>query len=249
MVGLFISCSVDFLRPSIARACVKLLREANCTVVVPPQSCCGQPGYNNGLRAESASLAKAVIESFKNVDYVVVPSGSCASMLKNHYLKLASTKAERDEAQQFAFKVFELTTFLLDVVNAKPGLTALPCDKPVAYHDSCAGMRELGIFSQPRTLARRYRNTEVLSIPEGESCCGFGGTFCVKFPDISTHMVDQKIDNIRSIDTGLLVGGDLTCLINIEGRLKKREIYDIEVLHIAEFLAGFDTGLDTGSMP
>jgi len=236
---LFITCAVDLLRPSIARACVSLLTGAGCEVVVPPQGCCGQVGYNNGLRDESARLAKTVIPAFKEVDYVVVPSGSCASMLKNHYPGLASGNAEHEQATQFAAKVYELTTFLEDVLNAEPG-EVIPCDKNVAYHDSCAGLRELGIQPQPRSLAVRYRNTELLPIPEGESCCGFGGTFCVKFPDISTHMVDQKIENIKASGANLVVGGDLTCLLNIAGRLDRQKDKNIACLHIAEFLAGYD---------
>jgi Fe-S oxidoreductase len=244
-VGLFITCAVDLLRPSIARACVRLLTSANCEIVVPPQSCCGQVGYNNGLQEDTAKLARSVIATFSNVDYIVVPSGSCASMLKNHYPTLFSDTTERAKAQEFASRVFELTTFLHDVLDAVPP-KVIPCNKKVAYHDSCAGLRELGIEGQPRNLAHRFRNANLVAIPEGQTCCGFGGTFCVKFPEISSHMVDQKIDHIRSTQADLLVGGDLSCLLNIAGRLERRGDPSVKVMHIAEFLVGEDESLEAG---
>lgn len=239
-VGLFVTCSVDLLRPSVAFAAVKLLEEANCQVQVPAQSCCGQMAYNNGLAQEARKLARRVMEQFEAVDYVVAPSGSCASMLKNHYPRLFVGRPEELRAQQFANKVYELTAFLHDKLQVAPLAAPLAEAKTIAYHDSCSGLRELGIHAQPRQLAQSYRRAPLSDIPEGDVCCGFGGTFCVKFDQIADKMARDKCTNVLSQQPQLLLGGDLPCLLHLAGKLQQLGHNHIEVRHIAEFLAGFD---------
>lgn len=239
-VGLYITCAVDFMRPSVAFAAIKLLEEAGCRVEVPPQSCCGQVAYNNGLTVPSRHLARQVIESFSAFDYVVTPSGSCASMLKHHYPKLFQDGDRHcAEACHFAGKVYELTSFLHDVLHYQPsGPRRTDCtQKKVVYHHSCAGLRDLGIRQQPQNLLRNYRGVSATTLDESNTCCGFGGTFCVKFVDIANKMVGDKVELIHKLKPDLLLGGDLTCLLHIAGKLQRQGNTTIEVRHVAEFLA------------
>ncbi len=236
-VGLFVTCAVDLMRPSVAFAAVKLLELAGCKVVVPPQSCCGQVAYNNGLPEDTRTLALEVAAAFAQVDYVVAPSGSCASMLKNHYPALF--EHNNDAINSFANKVYELTSFLTTVAPLREQLPQNGTNgKKIAYHDSCAGLRELNISEQPRKLINQVGADELVEIPDGQSCCGFGGTFCVKFADISNKMVTDKAGNIAAQQPDMLLGGDLTCLLNIAGKLQRQGNEQIEVRHIAEYLAG-----------
>ncbi len=240
-IGLFVTCPVDLMRPSVAFACVKLLEDAGCEVVVPPQSCCGQVAWNNGLSGEARTLARQVVAAFAAVDYVVAPSGSCASMLKNHYPTLFADSDELARVEAFSARVYELTVFLHDVLGVQSNSPA-PAEnsKTVAYHDSCAGLRELGIRHQPRALARHYRGVHLGDLEDSETCCGFGGTFCVKFADISNHMVTAKARQVAALHPDLLLGGDLSCLLNLAGKLRRQGDRDTRVFHIAEFLAGWD---------
>jgi L-lactate dehydrogenase complex protein LldE len=240
VVGLFVTCAIDLIRPLVGHASAKLLVDAGCALVVPRQTCCGQVGFNNGLPDETRRVAERTIAAFADTDYVVVPSGSCASMLKNHYPRLFDDPDQRATAQAFADKVYELTCFLVDVLKIEADTGNHHNQSVVAYHDSCAGLRELGIKHQPRQLAREYRGVHLTDIPDGDTCCGFGGTFCVKFPAISDQMVTAKIENILSLQPDMVLGGDLTCLLNIAGKLQTLGHSDIEVRHIAEFLAEAD---------
>ncbi len=244
-VGLFVTCLVDLLRPQIGFAAARLIRSCHCEVLVPTQSCCGQPGYNAGDEEKAARLARQNIEIFRSFDYVVVPSGSCAAMIRKHYPELLR---EDDhwyrQACEMAQKTFELSQFLVDVMDIGDVETNADINPDLhnvraTYHDSCSGLRELGIRSQPRTLLRQRAGIHVDEMTNSEICCGFGGAFCVKFPEISTAMVDDKISGIRQTGAKLLLGGDLGCLINIAGRLK-RIGSRIRVLHYAELLAGDD---------
>jgi L-lactate dehydrogenase complex protein LldE len=238
IVGLFVTCAVDLFRPSVGFAAVQLLENAGCRVVVPPQGCCGQVGYNNGLSEDTQQLAHSVIDAFAGVDYIVAPSGSCASMLKNHYPELFRDSEQFLEATRFAAKVYELTQFLADILQVAPISPTAKEGKNIAYHDSCAGLRELGIHRQPRTLALGYQNATFNDIPNADVCCGFGGTFCTKFEDIANKMVADKAANILAVNPDLLLGGDLPCLLNIAGYLRRQGHHQPEVRHIAEFLAG-----------
>ncbi|MCB1805469.1 MAG: (Fe-S)-binding protein, partial [Candidatus Competibacteraceae bacterium] len=197
-VGLFVTCLVDVFRPAVGFAAVKLLQDAGCTVAVPAgQTCCGQPAYNSGDRADSKALARQVLDAFEEFDYVVAPSGSCSGMIKEHYPALfADDPALQQRAQALADKTFELISFLVDV----RGMENVTSDYAgsVTYHDSCAGLRELGIKQQPRTLLKTIPGLELREMEDSEVCCGFGGTFCIKYPDISNRMVSDKIANIQA---------------------------------------------------
>ncbi len=246
-VGLFVTCLVDLLRPQIGFAAARLIQSCQRRVFVPTQSCCGQPVYNAGDEAKAAQLARQNIEIFGSFDYVVVPSGSCAAMIREHYPKLLREDADwYPKARDMAEKTFELSQFLVDVMKVEPVAKTTDMeathdwrDTKVTYHDSCSGLRELGIRNQPRTLLRKKAGISLDEMTNSEICCGFGGTFCVKFPEVSTAMVDDKIAGIHQTGAELLLGGDLGCLMNIAGRLK-RTGSRVRVLHYAELLAGDD---------
>jgi len=236
-VGLFVTCLVDLFRPSVGFAAVRLLEAAGCDVVVPRgQTCCGQPAYNSGDRETARALALQTIAAFEDCDYVVAPSGSCAGMLKTHYPELlADDAAAAERAREFAARVHELVSFLVRV----RGLEQVPgaYEGAVTYHDSCSGLRELGIKDEPRRLLSSVAGLEVVEMAECETCCGFGGTFSVKFPDISNAMVERKAGNIEAAGAPLMLAGDLGCLMNIAGKLS-RQGSPVQCRHIAEVLAG-----------
>jgi L-lactate dehydrogenase complex protein LldE len=234
-VGLFVTCLVDTQRPSVGFAAIKLLEQAGCIVEVPrAQTCCGQPAYNAGDRRTARDLAVGVLEAFKGFDYVVVPSGSCAGMLKHHLPHLFDDDPnQRDAADALAARVFELISFLTDVMGVTD--TGARIDGSVTYHDSCSGLRELGIKQQPRDLLKAAGAT-VIEMSEPEICCGFGGLFCVKYPEISVRMVSDKTKDIVATGADTLLSGDLGCLMNMAGRLQ-REGHPTHVRHIAEVLA------------
>ncbi len=236
-VGLFVTCLVDLMRPSVGFAAVKLLREAGCEVDVPEaQTCCGQPAYNSGNKGDTVDIARRTIKAFEGFDYVVVPSGSCAGMIRKHYPSLfAEGTSERAAAEDLASRTYELVSFLADVRKAKSLAAAFP--HSVTYHDSCSGLRELGVKRQPRALLREVEGVRLVEMRDSEICCGFGGTFCVKYPDISNDMVEKKVANIERSGAEVLLAGDLGCLMNMAGKLKRKGS-DVEVRHVAEVLAG-----------
>jgi L-lactate dehydrogenase complex protein LldE len=236
-VSLFVTCLADLFRPSVAFASIKLLEQAGCEVNVPlQQTCCGQPAYNTGDYEATVPLAQQVIAMLETADYVVAPSGSCAGMICHHYPRLLEGEW-RDRALQLAAKTFELTVFLNDIARIKPRKKKKPSKLPaVAYHDGCAGLRELGIREQPRQLLRELCGVEVNELQQSEVCCGFGGTFCAKMPEISGKMVDDKLKDVLATGAGILAGGDLGCLLNIAGRAQ-RQGEEIEVRHVAELLS------------
>lgn len=236
-VGLFATCLVDLMRPSVGFATVKLLEDAGCRVSVPEaQTCCGQPAYNSGDSADARDIAKNVIQVFEGFDYVVAPSGSCAGMLSHHYPHLLKDDAAwKPRAEALAAKTFELVAFLADIMQADVSPPDL--DVTATYHDSCSGLRELGIKSQPRALLGKVGGLRLVEGDIPETCCGFGGLFCVKYPDISERMVDAKADDILATGADLLLAGDLGCLMNMAGRLKRRGA-KVQARHVAEVLAG-----------
>lgn len=236
-VALFVTCLVDMFRPSVGFASVKLLEDAGCIVEAPLQSCCGQPAYNSGDRADARAIALQVIDAFSGYDYVVAPSGSCAGMISHHYAGLFDDEPDlRARAFALGEKTFELTAFLHDVL----GIRALAGERKtdVTYHDSCSGLRELGVREQPRALLRSL-GAKIHEMPNADTCCGFGGTFCVKYPDISNSMVSDKTKEIAASGAGTLLAGDLGCLLNMAGKLS-REGYNVKARHVAEVLAGMD---------
>ncbi len=245
-VALFVTCLIDMFRPSAGFAAVSLLEEAGCDVVVPVvQTCCGQPAYNTGDREIAKSIAKQVIAVFEEFPYVVVPSGSCGGMLAKHYPGLFSEDTDSEwhaRAKAFAPKVHELTAFLVDVLGVD--YTGRGYSARVTYHDSCSSFREMNVASQPRKLLQSLDGCTLIEMDDREVCCGFGGTFSVKYPDISNAMVTQKAERASETTADVLVGADLGCLLNIAGKLS-RQGKPMEVRHIAEVLAGqrTDAGL------
>ncbi len=235
-VALFITCLVDLFRPSVGFATVKLLEDAGCEVFVPIQTCCGQPAYNSGDRILAKALARQVIDSFSSYDYVVAPSGSCAAMLAKHYPALfADDPNLTPRANAFAGKVHELASFLADVLGIKTVAATFP--RRVTFHDSCSGLRELGIAAQPRKLLESVAGLELVEMDECDTCCGFGGTFAIKFGEISSAIVERKVENVEASGAPVLLAGDLGCLMNMAGKLA-RDGSPIEVRHFAEVLAG-----------
>ena len=235
-VTLFVTCLADLFRPSVAFACLDLLEEAGCEVVVPAdQTCCGQPAYNSGDREASIPLAQQVVSLLEPADYVVIPSGSCTGMIAHHYPSLLTGKW-RERALEVSAKTYELTVFLQDIVGVPPRSNIAAAQTSVTYHDGCTSLRELGIQHQPRQLLKNLCGVEVDELEQSEVCCGFGGTFCAKMPEISAKMVDDKIENALATGATVLTGGDLGCLMNIAGRAR-RQGKDLEVRHIAELLA------------
>ncbi|WP_207485357.1 (Fe-S)-binding protein [Arenibaculum pallidiluteum] len=236
-VALFVTCLVDIYRPSVGFSAIELLERAGCTVEVPrAQTCCGQPAYNSGDRADAKALARQVIEAFEGFDYVVAPSGSCAGMIKEHYVELfADDPAWFQRAQHLRHRTYELLSFLVDV----RGLERVEArfEGTVTYHDSCSGLRELGVKQQPRRLLASVGGLELRELPGAEVCCGFGGTFCIKYPDISNKMVEDKAVEIEATGAGTVLAGDMGCLLNIAGKLKRRGSA-VQVRHVAEVLAG-----------
>jgi L-lactate dehydrogenase complex protein LldE len=237
-VGLFVTCLVDLVRPSIGFSALKLLEGAGCEVVVPvTQTCCGQPGYNSGDRAAAQALARKVLQEFARCDYLVTPSGSCGGMIKTHYPELLSEFPELEaQVQRLTARTWELADFLVNVL----GLQHVPgrFQGAITYHDCCSGLRELGIKSQPRQLLSKVSGLTVKEMVTPEQCCGFGGTFAVKFGAISARIADQKCNDIVGTGAGAVVLGDLGCMLNIEGRLRRRGDLSTKVLHFAEILAG-----------
>ncbi len=234
-VGLFVTCLVDLIRPSVGFAAVKLLEDAGCTVEVPVQTCCGQPAYNSGDRTTAKAMARRIIADFAGFDYVVAPSGSCTGMMAHHFPGLFTDEPDcAAEAIRFAAKTHELVSFLTDVL----GVTSVDAGfaRKVTFHDSCSGLRELGIDAQPRQLLASVRGLDLVEMEEAQVCCGFGGTFAVKYEEISGAIVDKKAMHVEASGAPVLLAGDLGCLMNMAGRLSRRGS-GVEVRHVAEVLA------------
>jgi L-lactate dehydrogenase complex protein LldE len=237
-VGFFVTCLVDLVRPAIGFAAIKLLESAGADVFVPAtQTCCGQPAYNSGDRADTIALARKVVEEFEGCDYLVAPSGSCSGMIKTHYGELfADDPAMQARVAALAAKTYELTDFLVNVLKVKAAIGNYT--GKITYHDSCAGLREMGVKTQPRQLLAAMPGVELIEMADCETCCGFGGTFSIKYGDISARLADNKCGHVQNSGAEAVVLGDLGCMMNIEGRLRRRGDRTTRVLHIAEVLAG-----------
>ncbi|MBZ8133513.1 Fe-S oxidoreductase [Afifella sp. IM 167] len=240
-VGLFATCLVDLFRPETGFAAARLIEAAGCDVDVPEsQTCCGQPAYNSGDREDAKAIARQVVETFEGFDYVVVPSGSCAATLSRHYPELlADDPAFARRAEALAAKTFELTAFLYDVM----GITKVKARfaGSVTYHDACSGLRELSIQKQPRELLQSVEGLTLTEMTDPDVCCGFGGTFCVKYPEISNAIVTKKAATIAASGAETLVAGDLGCLMNMAGKLS-RDGRKVRARHVAEVLADMGEG-------
>jgi len=230
------------MRPSIGFAAIRLLESGGADVYVPPtQTCCGQPAYNSGDRADAKALAAKVVAEFEDCGWLVVPSGSCGGMIRTHYAELfADDPAMTRRVASLAAKTRELTQFLVDELKLAtvPGRFA----GTVTYHDSCAGLREMGVKTSPRALLAKVPGLTLTEMAESETCCGFGGTFSIKFGEISTRLADNKCQHVANSGADALVLGDLGCMLNIEGRLRRRGDMKTRVLHVAEVLAGIEPG-------
>ena len=237
-VGLFVTCLVDLMRPSVGFAALRLLEAAGADVVVPTaQTCCGQPAYNSGDRKDARALAAKLIAEFESCDYLVVPSGSCSGMIRTHYADLfADDPAMLARVTALAAKTRELTDFLANDARLErvPGRF----DGPVTYHDCCAGLREMGTKRQPRALLAKVEGLELKEMADCETCCGFGGTFALKFGEISSRLADNKCGHIAATGADAVVLGDVGCMLNIEGRLRRLGNDKTQVLHVAEVLSG-----------
>lgn len=244
-VGLFATCLMNLFRPNVGFAAVKLLEDAGCSVEVPlAQTCCGQPGYNAGDFDAARALAKQVIAAFEGFDYVVGPSGSCMATIRHDYPKLFADDADwRPRAEALAARSFELLSFLADVRDVRA--VAADYAGTVTYHDSCSGLRELGVKAQPRRLLGSVGGLKLAEMSDTEVCCGFGGSFCVSYPEISGRMADDKLACVAATGADTLLGGDLGCLLHLAGRLKRCGS-PVKVFHTAEVLAGMADGAGIG---
>lgn len=235
-IGLFVTCLVDAMRPSIGFATLSLLEATDCEVHIPvTQTCCGQPGYNSGDRASGVELGLAFLRDFESFDAVVAPSGSCIGMIRDYPALFKDRPAIQARLQALSARCYELTDFLVN--HAPKPLPVGQLGAAVSYHDSCTGLRQLGIKTQPRALLQQTQGVEILEMKEAEICCGFGGTFSIKLGDIATQMADKKCAHALETGCNTIVGGDLGCLLNIEGRLRRRGDLHTQVKHVAEVLA------------
>lgn len=235
-VGLFVTCLVDLHRPNVGFAAIKLLERAGCTVTVPEtQVCCGQPAYNSGDDESARRIARQVIEAFEGLDFIVAPSGSCAGMLREHYPALLADDSQwAERANLFAARCFELTSFLVDQMGMSE--VAARFTGTVTYHDACSGLRELNVKQQPRSLLHSVEGLSLVEMDDTDVCCGFGGTFCVKYPEISERMVSDKVSLVKQTGADVLLGGDMGCLLNISGRMSRLGL-PVKAYHVAEVLA------------
>ncbi|MES2337199.1 MAG: (Fe-S)-binding protein [Pseudomonadota bacterium] len=240
-VALFVTCLVDLMRPRIGFAAIDVLEAAGCDVTVPPsQTCCGQPALNSGDRRDAVRIAKRTVAALEGHAYVVVPSGSCAGTIRMHYPELFAEDPEwLARAQDLASRTWEVLAFLDEVCGWRPDGVALPVT--ATYHDSCSGLRELGIKAQPRRLLVAVDGLALAPLAGEESCCGFGGTFCVKYPAISNAITDEKAVAIEATGADLLLAGDLGCLMNMAGKLHRRGS-TVRAMHTVEVLAGMGAG-------
>jgi len=235
-VGLLVTCLADLFRPQVGFAAVKLLEQAGCDVEVPAQSCCGQPAYNAGDAKDAAALARNTIAAFESFDYVVVPSGSCGGIVKVHYPKLlANDPAWSSRADALATKTHELFSFLVNVRGVKS--VQAVCRAEAAYHDSCSSLREMAVGPEPRLLLKSVAGMTLRDLAEKETCCGFGGFFSIKYPEVSARMADDKIADAKRTGADTLLAADLGCLLHLAGRISRKGVA-LRVRHAAEVLAG-----------
>ncbi len=247
-VALFATCLVNAMRPAVGFAALALLEQAGCRVDVPQgQTCCGQPALNSGDAEGTRQIARRNIEMLEPFDHVVVPSGSCAATIRLHYPELlAHDPAWAARARNLAARTHELLSYLADIRGWLP--EGISLEASATYHDSCSGLRELGLKAQPRKLLAAVNDLTLRKLEGEETCCGFGGTFCVKYPAISNAIVDEKAVAVEASGAALLLGGDLGCLLNMAGKLHRRGAA-VRAFHAAEILAGMGDAPAIGETP
>jgi len=234
-VSLFVTCLVDQLWPSIGTSTVKVLRRAGCEVLFDErQTCCGQPAFNTGYRKEARRLAERWVDIFEDADAIVSPSGSCTAMVRHFHELFPDNEELRGRARAIARRTHELGSFLVNVLGVEDVGASFP--GRLTWHDACHGLRDLGLKSEPRRLIHRVRGAELVELSNAEACCGFGGTFSVKYPEISVAILDEKIDAIEQAGVKAVVSGDASCLMQIGGRLTRKGS-TVRTLHLAELLA------------
>jgi L-lactate dehydrogenase complex protein LldE len=233
-VSLMISCLGDAIFPSVGVNAVRVLSELGCRVDFPPaQTCCGQVAFNSGYWDDARRSAEAYLRAFSKSEYVISVSGSCAAMIRHHYPALFAGTRHAAEAESLAARTFEFSEFLVDVLS--PPSLPVVCRRRATFHHSCHTSRQLGVVRAPETLLGMVEGLDYVPLAKPAECCGFGGTFSIKLPDISAAMVDEKVDRVLATGAELLVGLDMSCLMNIEGRLRRRGA-DVEVKHLAQIL-------------
>ena len=237
-IDLFIPCFIDQLFPETAWNVVKILKRCGMDINYNPnQTCCGQPAFNSGDHKNAKRLAKKFINDFPHDRPIVTPSASCAGFIKNHYASLFKNSPEYlGEAERLSRNVVELTDFLVNHINIT-NLNAVFNHK-ITYHDACSALREYGIKEEPRTLLNKVKGIELVEMNESDVCCGFGGTFMVKYVPISTAMVEQKVQNALATGAEYIVSTEASCLMNIDSYINKQKL-PIKVKHIADILASF----------
>jgi L-lactate dehydrogenase complex protein LldE len=236
-VQIFIPCFVDQLYPTVGFNMVKILERAGCTVSYNTnQTCCGQPAFNAGFWGEAKDVCKKFLKDFSGEDYIVAPSASCVGFVRNYYEKLFENSAQAEEVRTTGTRIYELSDFLVNVLhytdfNASFNATA-------TYHDSCAALRECHLKQEPRTLLSNVKGLQLVEMNDVETCCGFGGTFAVKFEPISIAMADQKVSNAAETKAEYIISTDMSCLMHIDGYIKNKGVA-LKVLHLADVLGKF----------
>jgi len=234
-VQLFIPCFVDQLYPQTAMNMVKVLEKACCDVSYNTnQTCCGQPAFNAGFLENAKAVAAKFIKDFEGLDYIVAPSASCVGFIRNYYSDLFENSSQHNQVKNLAERTFEFTEFLTQILQIDNYGAEL--NVRATYHDSCAALRECKIKDAPKRLLSKVKGLELIEMAESETCCGFGGTFSVKFPEISLSMADQKIENVINTGATHIISTNLSCLMHLEGIIKKKSI-PLTTLHIADVLA------------
>ncbi len=234
-IQLFIPCFVDQLYPQTAFNMIKVLEKAGCTVRYnPAQTCCGQPAFNAGFRDESREVCAKFLEDFRGTDYIVAPSASCVGFVRNYYPKLFGNSSVHNTVKDLSKRIFELSDFLVNVLHTDDFGASF--EASATYHDSCAGLRECSIKAEPRALLAKVKGLELVEMNDVETCCGFGGSFAVKFEAISTAMADQKVVNATATQAEYIISTDLSCLMHLDGYIRYKGV-NLKPIHIADVLA------------
>ena len=234
-VSLFIPCFIDQLYPQVGFNMVKVLEKVGCTVSYNTnQTCCGQPAFNAGFQGEAKDVCEKFLKDFESAEYIVAPSASCVGFVRNYYQKLFENSTQKEIATKVSNKIFEFSEFLVDVMKIED--VGASFNAKITYHDSCAALRECKIKDAPRKLLGNVKGLELIEMDDVETCCGFGGTFAVKFEPISVAMADQKITHATATKAEYIVSTDMSCLLHIDGCIKNKKS-NLKVLHLADVLA------------